>query len=488
MPGCVGRLAHATRPWWRFLPPAAKPRHSNPPAFGISRLWWAGLLCSAWLNSAATYAGELGYATGSYLSYESNIDRVETNTRPELIASVFGGLSYKENTADVTGRVYAYVERRHFTQHTFSDDTRGYVQGSGAWTLLPKRLVWIADDTFQDVQVSVTAPNSPGNLTESNSFNTGPDLTIPLSPANAFVTGGRYGRFDIKDSNADNHRYLLYARALHTMPSLSKLSLNYEKSRVYFEPGTAFSQAVRDDVFVHYETAAAGEGLYAGDGARIDLGKSRVTQYPFDSTASSNTLDGHIVRVLLSKGVTKQFAVRASYSDQISDTYSDLIAGIAGSSGSLAPTEGSVFIVQGTGFATADIYHSKRADVGFTSHGGDIEYTLQPYARTVDFQTLDQDDYREVGGLFFWRWLYSGATRFDVFATASTRNYGNIDRTDRDRNYGASTEFKVNRNLTLSLLAGQAQRQSTAPGQSYVDRRAILFFGYSANYELRFMR
>jgi hypothetical protein len=272
------------------------------------------------------------------------------------------------------------------------------------------------------------------------------------------------------------------------MPSRSKLSVNYEKSRVYFEPGVQFSQAVRDDAFAHYETAAAGEGLYAGDGARIDLGVSRVTQYAADSSNPSNTLDGHIVRVLLGKAVTTQFAVRASYSDQISDTYSDLIAGIVGSSGSLAPTEGSVFIVQGVGLATADVYHSKRADLGFTSHGGDIEYTLQPYARKVDFQTLDQNDYREIGGIFFWRWTYSGATKFDVFATVSTRNYDNLDRKDADRNYGASVEFKINRDLTLSTVAGQAQRQSTAAGQSYVDRRVLVLLGYSSNYELRFMR
>jgi hypothetical protein len=443
------------------------------------------MLCSACLNPVGALA-ELGYAAGTYLSYESNIDRVETNPRNELIESIFGGLSYKENTAELTARATAYVERRHFTKHTFSDDTRGYLQGTGTWTLLPKRLLWIVDDTYQDVVLDLTAPNIPTNRAQSNSFNTGPDFTYPLSSTNAAVVGARYGRFDIKNSLADNKRYLGYVRGVHTTPSQSRISLNLEASRVIFEPGVQFSRAGREDLFGRYETRSAGEGLYAGDGAKLDLGKSRVVQYSADPSIPNNDLDGHIVRLQLSKAISSQFSLRMSYADQISDTYSDLIGGIVGSSGSLAPTEGSVFLVQTSGLATADIYHSKRADLGFVSHGGTIEYTLLPYARSVDFQTLDQD-YNEIGGLFFWRWV-SGPRRIEVFASFSTRDYILLDRTDADRNYGASMEFKLNRTLTVAFIAGQSKRESTAAGNSYVDNRAMVLLGYAANYDTRLLR
>jgi hypothetical protein len=486
MPGGVGGATHFAGLRQKVLPPAANAaRRSNRASLAPSKSWRpALLLCFTYLHAAAALAGDLGYGAGGYLSYESNIDRVETNPRRELIASLFGGVSYQETAGDVTGRLYAYVERRHFTQHTFSDDTRGFLEGTGRWTIMPKRLIWLVDETFQDVVLNVTAPATPGNVTKTNSFNTGPELIVPLGPVNALVTGARYGRFDIENSNTDNHRYRGYARVVHTTPARSKFSLNYEASRIFFEPGTPFPEALREDRFVSYETASAAQGLYAGDSARIDIGTSRVVQYASDS---SNTLDGHLVRLRLSKAVGRQYTVHAAYSDQISDTYSDLIAGIAGSSGSLVPTDGGVFIVQGGGAATADLYHSKRGELGFTAHGGEIEYTLQPYTRTVDFQTQNQDDYSEIGGVFFWRWALSGATRFAAYANYSARNYDNLERKDTDRNYGMSVDFKLNRTLRLAVVVGQNQRQSTAPGISYVDQRAMLLLGYSANYELRTM-
>ena len=473
--------------WRRVrLPERSARRGRSRTGFGGLKRWCLVVLCSGCLSPVTTLAGQLGYAAGTYLSYESNIDRIETNPRPELIASVFGGLSYQENTAEVTARATAYLEHRHFTKHTFSDDNRGYLQATGTWTIMPRRLLWIVDDTFQDVGINLLTPATPANRTNSNSFNTGPDLTYPLSSSNAAVVGARYGRLDIQNSLADNQRYLGYVRGVHTMPSLSKISLNLEESRIYFEPGNTFSRASRQDVFARFETLSSGEGLYAGDGAKLDLGKSHVVQYTADPSTPPNDLDGHLVRLALSKAISSQFTLRMSYSDQISDTYSDLIAGIAGSSGSLAPTDGSVFLVTTSGLATADVYHSKRVDVGFASHGGSIEYTLLPYARSVDFQTLDQD-YNEIGTLFFWRWI-SGPRRFDVFANFSKRKYDILERTDADRNYGASVEFKLNRTLTLSFVAGQQQRDSTAAGNSYVDRRALVLLGYSANYDLRLLR
>jgi hypothetical protein len=486
MPGAVGRAARFTGLLRRVIPPASNtPRGSSCTGLGGSKSWCAlSLLCAACLHAAAALGGDLGYGAGTYLSYESNINRVETNPSPDLIEAVFGGLSYREDTGDAVARLYSYVERRHYARHTNPDDTRGYLQGTGSWTIMPKRLVWIVDDTFQELQLNVTVPNSPSNLTKSNSLNTGPELIFPLGPVNSLITGARYGRFDIENSNADQQRYLGYVRAVHTTPSRSKLSLNYEATRIFFKPGNSYSVALRQDWFAHFET---GESAYAGDGAKIDIGKSRVVQYIDESSTatSGGTLDGHIARVMLSKALSREFTIRASYSDQISDTYSDLIAGIAGSSGTLAPTESPVFLIQGTGTATSDFYHSKRGDLSFSSRGGDIEYTLTPYKRLVDFQTLDQD-YNEVGGTFFLRWTLSGATRFDVYGNYSSRNYDTLDRKDTDRNYGASMEFRVNRNLTLSMVAGQTQRQSTAPGNSYVDQRITLFVGYGANYELRF--
>ena len=449
----------------------------------LKRVWFrsrraAVLLLLASLPAAASLAADLGYGFGSYLSYESNINRTEVNPSRELTAAFFAGLSYSETAGDVTGRIYTYFERRQFTQQTNQDDNRLFLEANGTWSIMPKRFVWIFEDTFQQVLLNLTAPSTPSNQAKTNSLSTGPELIIPMSSVNSFVTGARYGRFDIENSTSDNVRYRGYGRIVHTNPAHSRFSLNYEASRVFFEPGNPFQVVDRQDAFVSYQTLSADEGVYAGDSVSADIGKSRVIQHAGDFR---NALDGHLARVRLSKAISPHFAVNAGYSDRISDTYSDMIAGIAGSQ---VPMEGGVVIVQGGALATIDYYHVRRADMGFTAHGGDIEYTFQPYARTVDFQTLDQD-YSETGGSFFWRWSFSGATRWQAFVSSSVRKYDSLERRDADRIFGMSLDFKLNRTLRLGFAAGQTQRQSTAIGASYVDQRFLVLLGYSSNYQLR---
>jgi hypothetical protein len=346
------------------------------------------------------------------------------------------------------------------------------------WTISPRQLIWIVEDVFRDVQVDITAPNAPSNQAKSNSLNTGPDFTFPLSSTNSAVIGGRYGRFDVEHSNSDNRRYTAYARGVHALTAQTKLSLNYEAVRAHFEPDAQkFPKILREDWFGRYENRST------TNSTTVDLGTSKVTQYGGPSLGGSR-----LARLGLSEAFSSQSTLRLALSDQISDTYPDLIEGVTKST---ATKEGVA--ATGVNLATGEVYRSRRGDLAYVNDDGRFGYTLQAYQRQVDFETLDQD-YVEKGGRFLWTWVFSGAMRFTAFGEYLRRNFNPEDpkspvngRQDVDRNFGAGATYRLNSNLSVALEGGRTERQSTVPGTSFVDNRIMLLLGYSSGplYEVR---
>ena len=377
-----------------------------------------------------------------------------------------GGFAYRENTGDVSARVLAQVERRHFVRHLYGDDTNYFLDGAGVWTISPRQFAWTVEDTFRQVLLDITAPDTPTNRTKSNAFSTGPDFTFPVSSSNSIAIGGRYGRLDIEKSVNDNRRRAAYVRGLHVMSPQTTLSLNYEAGRAYFEPGVqVFAKILREDWFARYET------YFSANSAAIDVGTSRVTRYGGDA------LDGRrFVRLTMTEAFSSQSVLRFMLSDQYSDTYTDMIKGVTSST---APTDTGAGGPHGPDFANGDLYRNRRGDLAFTNNDGRFGYTLQAYGRHIDFVSLPQD-FRDNGWRFLWSWVYSGATRFTASSDYSKRTFEGLDRADTDRSVSAGVVFRLNRNVTVTAEGARIVRHSTLPFSSFVDDRAMLLLGYSS--------
>jgi len=445
--------------------------------FARGRVWGAAML--GWACAAPIHAGQSDFGVGLALTHTSNIERVQVNPQSEWTQALMAGLFYQENALDVTAHVLAQVERRHFVRQTNSDDTGGYLDGAAVWNIRPRQLIWTVEDVFRDVQVDIVAPNTPSNQAKSNSLSTGPDFTLPLSSTNSAVIGARYGRFDIENSITDNRRYTGYVRGVHSLSAQTKVSLNYEAVRVLLEPdAAAFPKVLREDWFGRYENRSV------TNSTTIDLGTSKVTQY------GGPVLDGQrLARLTLSQAFSPQATLRFALSDQISDTYTDLIGGVTKSTA----TRETGVVATGVNLATGEVYRSRRGDLAYVNDDGHFGYTLQAYQRQVDFETLDQD-YVEKGGRFLWTWVFSGAMRFTAFGEYSKRNFNPEDpmspvsgRQDVDRNFGAAVTYRVNANISASLQGGRTERQSTVPLGTFVDNRVMLVLGYSSGalYEVK---
>jgi hypothetical protein len=443
-----------------------------------------------WTFVTPVHAVESGFVLGLSLTHDSNISRVETNPQSDWTRALIAGLFGRVNTVDLTARIQAQVERRHFYRRAFAEDTIGFLDGAGVWTISPRQLTWTVEDTFRELQLNLTSPDIPSNLTRSNSLSTGPDLTLSMSATNSVVIGGRYGRFDIKNSNGDNRRYTGYLRGVHALSAQAKLSLNYEATSMYFEPGAqAYSKIFREDWIGRLEN------LSGANNTVLDLGTSRVTQYgggspglqcqatatpsPQPCNAAASSLKGNrLARLTLSEKLSSQSTVRLLLSDQISDTYTDLLVGVTGST---VPRDPPVGLPTAATFATGDLYHSKRGELGYTNNDGRFGYTLQAYGRRVDFLSLD-NDFQEKGGTFLWSWTISDALRLNASTIYAKRTYSFDDRQDTDRTNSVNGTYRLNGNVTVAMDVSRVERRSTVPLSSYVDDRIMLVLAYSSNF------
>jgi hypothetical protein len=437
-------------------------------------IWCAAVL--GWALAAPVHAAQSDWGVGLAMVHNTNINRVETGAQSELTQVLGAGFTYAENSADLNARIYAQVNFRHFYRHTNPDDTIGILDGAIGWTLLPQRLTWTVENVFRQLAVGVTAPITPSNLTKSNTFSTGPDLTYPLNSANTLALGARYGRFDVQNSNADTRRYTAFARGLHRISPQSTFSVNFEAGRVYFEPGAqAFPDVYRQDLFGRYDTQSGTGGL------TIDVGTTSLTP-----TGGEKVSGNRLLRLTVFEAPSPRSVIRLAYVDQVSDTYTDMLAGLSGSTvgreGVLAPTAVNI--------ATSDLYDAKTGVLAYVNKGaGRFDFTLQGRRRQVDFVTLDQD-YHENGLRFEGNWVLSGATQLRAFADTVRRTYDSFTRQDIESIFAVSTEFRLNRSVTLAAYIDRAARQSTVEGSGYVDNRIYLAVAYSAggSYDFRSRR
>jgi hypothetical protein len=447
----------------------------GPSDAGRTNIRWLGLCCVAvfsWTGTgcAPALAGQVDYGTGFALGHESNITRSPTDPRAEWTQSLFGGIGYTERTADLRADFVAQVERRMYVRNTYQDETLPFLNGVAVWSMVPQLLTWTVEDVARESLLTLSAPDTPTNRVKANSLSTGPQLTFRANPTNAPILGARYGRYDV-EGPGDNQRYSGYGGWLYKFSELDSLSLNYVATRVNFDPPSLYTNFLRQDQFLLYKRVSVLNSLI------IEGGTTHIRRYGGEETS------GRLARVSALYGLTSGSAVRLLLSDQISDSATDLIRGLAYETTTkmmpVIPTEAAaVAPLGGSNVATTDIYRSQRGEVTYVMRSGRIESSLQGYARRVDYVTLNQD-YNEAGGRLALSWIPSDTLRIYADANFGRRTFPSLDERDTDRIGTLGVTYRLTPGLFVSAEGGRVERESNIPLQNFLDRRFLLVLGYS---------
>jgi hypothetical protein len=432
------------------------------------------MLCWVGAGAIPALAGELDLGAGLALTRESNVTKT-SDPRADQYEQLFAGLAYQERSAELYARLVAQVERRNYARDSFPDDNGYYFDGTAVWTISPRLFIWSFEDVFQEVNLTLSSPDTPTNRTRTNSLSTGPEFTFTVNPTNTPVIGARYGRYDVQNGIGDNERNTIYARWLNLLTTSATLSLNVVGTRIYFAPPALYTDLSRGDLFLRYDLVTP------FNRQMVDAGTSRVKQY------GGQGLDGRLFRYTGEVALTSESAMRVVLADQFSDTYSDTV--VAFSIPTLPSIQGEATaapLAIANVAAAGDVYRSRRGELAYSNRIESFGFTLQGYVRSVDFASVPQD-YIEKGGRFSLSWLFSAEVQPYAFAQYMARKFsdtilqGNelIHEEDIERRLGAGASYRLSRSLTLAAEAGREQRESNVIGASYVNRRAMLLLGYS---------
>ncbi len=448
----------------------SKAGRANGCRFGtrcIAILCWAG---TSGAVLAAQYDGGLGYS----LSHDGNITRSSADPRAEWTEQLFGGFGYEERSSELYARLVAQVERRHFVRNTYQDDTGFFLDSTAVWTITPRQFTWSFEDVFREANLVLSSPDTPANRAKTNSLSTGPEFTFRVDPANSPVIGARYGRYYVQggaDSGlglGDSERYAIYTRWLHQISAPTTLSLNFAATRIHFDPPALYTDLSREDLFFRYEM------LLPSNRQTVDVGTTRVVQY------GGQDFNGRLARYAAQLSLTSESSLRVFLSDQFSDTYSDTVQAFSISTMPAIQGEAVAAPLAVSNAAAGDVYHSRRGELTYGNRGELFGYSLQGYRRHVNYvdPLLQQQDYSEKGGRLSVSWFFSIEAQAYAFTQYMRREFSG-DEQDADRNKGVGITYRLGRTLTLTLEAGQTERQSTVPLSTFVDRRAMLLLGYS---------
>jgi len=407
-------------------------------------------------------AAEYDYGIGFSLAHDDNITRVPNDPRSEWTRTLMGRIGFQENSVDLQARIAVQVEHRNFVNNAYPDDTAVYANGLVLWNIVPREFTWILENVARKLRVSLTTPDTPANNAQTNSLNTGPEYTLRFNSTDSFVVGAGYGRFDIAGPG-DSQRYSAYGGWLHRLSTPTTFSLNIQGRHTDFDQPSLFTTSNRVDLFARYDVSSTPTI------ATLDLGVTSINPNPGDG------VQGPLIRFSVQRQATSDSVVRLYLSDQILDTYTDLIQSVTGPTGSTV--QGSVAF---TNPATPDLYHSQRADVTYeVTPGGRIWYTLQGYAGRIDYEHLIQD-YNERGLKFTWTWFFAGSTRFRAYADTVRRTFTNFYEVDTERNTLLDLTYLLSNNTNVTLEYGRFSRDSTNASTSFVDNRVLVLLSYTS--------
>jgi hypothetical protein len=257
---------------------------------------------------------------------------------------------------------------------------------------------------------------------------------------------------------------------LYQLSEPEKLSLNYEVTRVDFAPPALFPNFLRNEQFLRYERLSPPNSLV------VEGGTTHIQRYGGEET------NGRLASVTALRTLTSESALRLVLSDQISDSATDLLRGVTSAALPTTPTTPTETVaaapLTGSNLTTGDVYRSQRGEMTYIAQSGRTGYTLQGYARRVDYTTLDQD-YHETGGRLTLTWIQSDAVRIYANADYVKRTIPSLDERDKYRTGTLGVTYRITPSLFVSAEGGRIERESNVPLQSFLDRRVLVLLGYS---------
>ena len=426
------------------------------------RIVACGSLASVLLFSTAAHAAYLDYIVGLGIEHNDNInfnadDPISDNI---LIPSLAFTLSEQGSTvqAQVAGR----IEYRDYLRGTYGGEFRNAIEGTVNWVLLPERLSLVIQDNLAVDRVSVTDPNTPSNLQQTNVFAIGPNLLFRIGPT-------LHGQAELRYLNSyaeitdgfNSQRYGAALRLGKDLSATSRLSANAQVWRTDFKDADAIDYD-RYDLFARYMHRLS----------QVDLqGDAGWSWLNFDQNAGNRS--NPLLRGNATWRATAQTSLGATVARQYSDSSSEIIDA-ATTIGGIPPS-----IVVGDTPVGGFVFRDTSAALNYAYQGVRFGATVSPFYRQWHYLTdgeiqtgLDQSSRGVVLGA---SWLLRPLLMLDASVRHEKVNYRTSDRRDKDAEIRIGLRQQWTRHWSWHGDVRHWRRSSSVEDAGFTQN--LIFFG-----------
>ncbi|GAB3356799.1 hypothetical protein [Lysobacter tyrosinilyticus] len=402
-------------------------------------------------------AARLNYQIELTHLHSDNINLSEDNEAPESVLIPRVKFDFSEEGSAVRIKARGEVERRHYSDTRFDDETRSRFAGQLNWSVFPNRMNIVLEDYLSEESINFRDGRYPGNLQNVNIFLGGPSFYAHFSDATRLQLDLRAADTYAEVAQGfDGKRYSAAAVLQHDLSPTSNASVHLTSTRVNFDDLTAIDYT-RHDVFGSYEHHMR-KTLY-----QLDLGGSRLNR------RSAGDVTYSLVRGVFQWDINPDTRLRFRGRRQFADEVQDLIVRLSDPDESLAPD----LVDSSSSLVSGGVYRQKDFELDYRATGERFNYRVRPRYRTLDYIDTFTNNRTERSVAFQIGYRLNPLTTL-AFSGMERQRYFDTGQKDHDHVYSLGIEQQRTRHLGWRASVLRNDRDSNQPDPEYKEKAVYL--------------
>ena len=179
----------------------------------------------------------LDYVVGLRVEHQSNISLLPGDDIEDLVISPFLDFNINRRGSQWQLEASGNLLYATYLEDNFDSEYRGILNARFEYQILPDRLSWIVEDNLARAAINTFSVQNPNNQQQTNTFSTGPDLSIRLNSRDSLVLGARiqdfYSDRDDTDSTSESVSAVLTRQSSASRSyflNLSATSLDFDEA------------------------------------------------------------------------------------------------------------------------------------------------------------------------------------------------------------------------------------------------------------------
>lgn len=438
---------------------AVRHRHGRHTCLRVSAL---PLLIATALAPQVRAAARLDYTLGASALHSDNIGLDPVTAQSDTVLAPSLGFSLRQAGSVLQATVLGNVQYLDYLDNTYSDQLRGAFSGQAAWTVVPQRLQFVAEDYLSRQPVDSFAAFSPSNQQQTNVFVAGPTIFGQIG-VNLAQLDLRYANSHAENRSAfDSDRYSAAWSVQRELSPTRSLSGAVQYTKVDYADGSS-ADYTRNDAYATYDTTLRVVDL------KIDAGYSRLAFADGRADAS-----GPLLRLAMEW----RPAPRSVFTGRLDYQFSDAVQTLRAQPGADPSLPLQTVLGSAQVPIQPDVYRERRVEIGYRYEGVRLKVSLAPYYQRIHYVDTVVQDQNGSGGVVTLDYQLRQRTSLAFLGAVQSTDYSIVSRRDTDALASVGLVQQFNRHWSGRVDLQHRRRSSSAAGQGYDENAATLSVSY----------